>query len=210
MRSIFAASVLFFLLACGGAGPTRSETARKPDHAPDSYKVKLTTTKGDVVIEVTRAWAPRAADRFHELVNERYYDGARFFRVVKGFVVQWGLNGDPKVSQLWSQMKMPDDPVAESNKKGTVSFAMAGPASRTTQVFINLADNTRLDKSGFAPFGKVISGMEAVEEFYKGYGDFPPRGVGPDQNRILREGNAYLDRDFPRLDSIKTATVISP
>ncbi len=206
MRSVSAAAFFFFLLACGGSPP--SETARKPSHAPDSYKVKLATTKGDVIIEVTRVWAPRAADRFYELVNERYYDGARFFRVIKGFVAQWGLNGDPKVTQLWSQMKMPDDPVVESNKKGGVTFAMAGPASRTTQVFINLADNTRLDKSGFAPFGKVISGMEAVEEFYKGYGDTAPRGVGPDQNRILREGNAYLDREFPRLDSIKTARVM--
>lgn len=203
-----AASVVLLLSLAACSPAPKTEAPKKADHAPDVYRVKLETTKGDVVIEVTRAWAPRAADRFFELVNDRFFDGARFFRVVKGFVAQFGLKGDPKIDGLWGQMKMPDDPVVESNKKGTISFAMDGPATRTTEVFINLADNVRLDKRGFAPFGKVVEGMDNVELFYKAYGDMAPRGPGPDPAKIQREGNRYLDRDYPRLDSIKRAVVM--
>ena len=174
---------------------------------PEVFRVKFDTTKGEFVVEVTRAWAPRGADRFYELVNARFFEGARFFRVVPRFVVQFGLKGDPAADRRWSQMSIPDDPVTENNVRGMVTYAMAGPATRTTQLFINLQDNIALDTKGFAPFGKVVAGMEVVDQLHKGYGDAPPGGVGPEQERIRTEGNAYLERYFPRLDYIKTATV---
>lgn len=199
---VLAPAVIWFT-ACG---PDKKEEV-KVVKAPEQFRVKFETTKGDFVVEVTRAWAPRGADRFYELVTERYYDGCKFFRVVPRFVVQFGLNGNPALSQKWSQMTIPDDPVKVHNEKGTLSFAMAGPATRTTQIFINLNDNTYLDRSNFAPFGKVVSGMEVVESLFKGYGEAPPQGVGPVQALIREEGNAYLERHFPRLDGIKTATI---
>jgi peptidyl-prolyl cis-trans isomerase A (cyclophilin A) len=177
------------------------------EQAPATYKARFDTTKGVFVIEVTRAWAPRGADRFHELVQANFYDGARFFRVVPRFVVQFGLKGVPATDRHWSQMTIPDDPVTQNNARGTITFAKAGPASRTTQVFINLQDNFALDKQGFPPFGKVISGMDVVDQLYKVYGDGPPSGVGPEQGRIRTEGNEYLDRYFARLDSIKKAAI---
>ncbi len=192
------------LAACG---PQEAVKGAKvvPKQAPATYRVALDTTKGGVVVEVTRAWAPRGADRFYELVSKQFYDGARFYRVVPRFVVQFGLKGDPGDDRYWSTMYMPDDPVTQNNKRGTLSFAMAGAATRTTQVFINLADNFRLDGMGFAPFGRVVSGMEVVDQLFKGYGDAPPNGVGPEQSRIREEGNPYLERYFPRLDYIKNA-----
>jgi peptidyl-prolyl cis-trans isomerase A (cyclophilin A) len=140
-------------------------------------------------------------------VTTGFYDGARFFRVRPGFVVQFGIAGDPETNRLWSTMNLPDDPVKQSNTKGMVTYATAGPNTRTTQVFINLADNTRLDEDGFAPFGKVVSGMEVVEQFYSAYGEMAPRGQGVDTDRLEREGNAYLETRFPRLDYIKKASV---
>ena len=176
--------------------------------APATCKVKFETSKGPFVVEVIRDWAPRGADRFYTLINERFYDDARFFRVVRNFVVQFGINGNPSVSRFWSNLRILDDPVKESNRKGYLSFAMAGPASRTTQVFINLRDNKPLDKMGFAPFGRVVEGMEVVESLYDSYGDAPPRGAGPDQSVIETKGNEYLESRFPRLDYIKTARIM--
>ena len=181
------------------------------EKAPDKYQAKFDTSKGSFVIEVTRAWAPNGADRFYNLVKNGYYDGCRFFRVVADFMVQWGYNGDTKINALWTQARIPDDPVKQSNLRGTVTFAMAGPNTRTTQVFINFNDrNAYLDKSGFAPFGKVIEGMKVVDSLYSGYGDFPSfGGHGPDGQLIYTQGNAYLEKAFPKLDSIKTAVIVT-
>ena len=179
----------------------------KVEHAPDVFRVKFETSKGDFVIQVNKEWAPMGVDRFFELVQSKFFDGGRFYRVMPRFMVQFGINGDPKVSELWANARMKDDPVKQSNTKGKITFATSGPSSRTTEVFINYVDNARLDKQGFAPIGEVVSGMDVVEKFYSGYGDVMPRGNGPSQPRIETEGNAYLEKDFPRLDYIKKATV---
>jgi peptidyl-prolyl cis-trans isomerase A (cyclophilin A) len=176
--------------------------------APKEYKVKFVTTKGDVVIKITRDWAPRGADRFYCLVKAGFFDGCRFFRVLKGFVAQFGINGDPKISEPWRTAGIQDDPVAQSNTRGRLTFATAGPNTRTTQLFINLADNSKLDSMGFAPIGEVVEGMNIVDSFFADYGEGAPRGGGPEQGRIQMQGNAYLEKDFPKLDWIKSATVI--
>ena len=176
--------------------------------APETYLAKFETSKGDFVVEVTRAWAPLGADRFYNLVENGFFDDARFFRVLDGFVAQFGINGDPKVSAVWREARIDDDPVVESNKRGTLVFATSGKNSRTTQLFINFKDNTRLDGMGFAPFGRVSEGMEVVDGFYKGYGEGAPQGKGPAQHRIQAEGNEYLKKDFPDLDYVKKATVV--
>jgi peptidyl-prolyl cis-trans isomerase A (cyclophilin A) len=182
---------------------------RAVEKAPDKYKVKFTTTKGDFVIEVTRAWAPNGADRFYNLVKLGYYDGTRFFRAVEGFMVQWGIHGDPPVNGAWIRANIPDDPVVKSNKRGFVTFATAGKDMRAAQVFINYADkNARLDSMGFSPFGEVVEGMKVVDSLYKGYGEGPPQGKGPNQGRIQSEGNAYLDKQFPELDAVKEAKLL--
>lgn len=199
------------LLCLGAAcGPEKPRTASPPpaEKPPEVYRVRLETTKGNIVLEAHRAWAPRGADQFYELVENRFYDGARFFRVVRGFVVQFGIHGDPAVQRLWGDMKIRDDPVKRSNRRGFVSFAKLGPNSRTTQVFINLGDNVNLDKEGFAPFAQVIEGMDVVERLWSNYGEIPPRGRGPDPARIMREGNAYLEKEFPRLDAIVRARLV--
>jgi peptidyl-prolyl cis-trans isomerase A (cyclophilin A) len=177
--------------------------------APEVFKVKFETTQGDFVVEVHRAWAPLGADRFHELVKAKYYDGCRFFRVIKGFMAQFGLNGDPKITAKWRNSIIKDDPVKESNKRGYITFAMAGPNTRTTQLFINLVDNSRLDSMGFPPFGQVIEGMDVVDKLFSGYGEGAPRGSGPEQGQITARGEPYLAANFPRLDSIKTATIVA-
>ena len=169
--------------------------------APASYRVVFTTNKGPFTVEVHRDWAPLGADRFYELVKDGFYDGNRFFRVVPGFVVQWGINGDPAVQAKWRDKTIPDDPVKESNQLGTITFATSGPNTRTTQLFINLANNGSLDGQGFAPFGQVISGLNVVESLYSGYGQMP------DQNQIQMQGNAYLQSQFPMLDYIETARI---
>ena len=192
---------------CSAWDKAEVKEPRKPEKPPEVYRVKFETTKGDVLIEVTREWAPYGADHFFDLVQIRFYDGARFFRVVRGFVVQFGINGDPAIQRPWGQIQIPDDPVKQSNKTGFVTFAKGGPNSRTTQVFINLGDNSRLDKDGFAPFGRVIEGMDVVERFWDSYGEMAPRGSGPSPTMIGLEGNAYLDRRFPRLDAILRARV---
>jgi peptidyl-prolyl cis-trans isomerase A (cyclophilin A) len=178
------------------------------EQAPATFKAKFTTTKGDFVVEVTRAWAPLGADRFYNLVKNHFYDGAAFFRVLPGFVAQFGLSARPEVSRVWASATIKDDPVTQGNLQGYLTFATAGPNTRTTQLFINLADNKALDRMGFAPFGKVVEGMDVVQNFYSGYGEGAPRGNGPDQGRITNEGKAYLDKSFPRLDSIKTAEIV--
>ena len=174
----------------------------------DTFKVKFETTKGDFTIEVNPAWAPKGVERFRELISSGYFDGCKFFRVLPGFVVQFGLAGDPAVSQQW-QKNISDDPVSQSNAKGTITFATAGPNTRTTQVFINLVDNQRLDGMGFSPFGKVVEGMSIVEQLYSGYGEGAPHGRGPDQGRIRTRGNAYLESEFPKLDGITKATIVA-
>jgi peptidyl-prolyl cis-trans isomerase A (cyclophilin A) len=190
------------------AGTALSSAEALTETAPDSFKVEFETTKGDFTVEVVRAWAPNGADRFYNLVKNGFYDETRFFRVLPGFVVQWGIHGDPGLSAVWSEANIPDDPVKESNKAGTLSYAMRGPGTRTTQVFINLADNTSLDSRGFAPFGRVTEGMDVVEQLYSGYGEGPPRGSGPYQPRLQEEGNDYLVEFFPKLDYIETATLL--
>ncbi len=170
--------------------------------APAVYTVTFTTTRGPFAIQVHRAWAPRGADRFYDLARHGFYNGCAFFRVVPKFVVQWGLSPDPRISAAWNHANLRDDPVRQSNTRGMVTFAMGGPNSRTTQVYINLGDNARLDKLGFAPFGRVISGMAVVGRFYSGYGEGAPRGHGPSQHLIQAQGQAYLRKNFPRLDRI--------
>jgi peptidyl-prolyl cis-trans isomerase A (cyclophilin A) len=189
-----------------------SEALKTPDaldeQAPAEYAVRFETSKGNFVIDVTRDWSPNGADRFYNLVNNDFYDDVRFFRVVPNFVVQFGMSGDPTITEIWQKARIDDDAVVESNKAGTVTFAMAGPNSRTTQVFINLKDNTRLDSMGFSPFGVVSEGMDVVRSLYSGYGDGAPRGRGPNQSQIAMEGNAYLDKSFPELDKIVEATIV--
>jgi peptidyl-prolyl cis-trans isomerase A (cyclophilin A) len=178
--------------------------------APEEYKVKFTTTKGDFVVTVTRSWAPIGADRFYNLVRHHYYDNAAFFRVLPGFVVQFGISAYPQVSAAWKDANIKDDPVAQSNLRGNIVFATAGPNTRTTQVFVNLVDNKRLDSMGFAAFGQVSDGMSVVEALYGGYGEGAPQGAGPDQDEMEKKGKAYLDQGWPKLDSIKTATLLTP
>jgi len=197
--------------------PASQRTAEEPSllkpsslnkQAPPTFKAKFTTTKGDFVVEVTRAWSPLGADRFDNLVKYHFFDGAAFFRVLPGFVAQFGLSAKPEISRVWANATIKDDPVTQSNLEGYLTFATAGPNTRTTQVFINLANNQGLDRMGFSPFGKVIEGMDVVEKFYTGYGEGAPGGNGPEQGRIRNEGKAYLDKNFPLLDSIKTAVVV--
>lgn len=178
-----------------------------PQQAPATYRARFETSKGAFTVEVTRAWAPLGADRFYQLVSSGYFDNTRFFRVVEGFMAQFGAHGDPEVNAAWEKLPIPDDPVVQSNKRGFITFAMAGPDTRTTQVFINLVDNVNLDGMGFAPFGQVIEGMAAVDSLYAAYGDGPPSGFGPDQNMIFSRGNAYLERYYPKLDFIRSARI---
>ncbi len=175
--------------------------------APDSFRARFSTTKGAFVIVVHRAWAPHGADRFYNLVRSGFYDGVRFFRVIPGFMAQFGIHGDTGVTAAWRVRTIPDDPVRGSNARGIVTYATAGPGTRTTQVFINYRDNNRLDGSGFAPFGQVVEGMQVVDALYGGYGEGAPNGRGPDQFRLNIEGEKYLARQFPKLDKINKARV---
>lgn len=184
-----------------GGGPRPSVTA------PDSFDIALETSRGPVEIRVRRSWAPRGADRLYDLVSQHYYDDTRFYRVIPGFMAQFGASGDPALARSWADAAIPDDPVTHSNERGTVSFASGGPDTRTTQLFINTVDNARLDAMGFAPVGEVQSGMAAVDSLFAGYGEGPPYGRGPDQAQIAAAGNAYLDRSFPQLDRIRSARI---
>jgi len=176
--------------------------------APETYRARFETSKGAFTIDVTRARAPGGADRFYNLVKSGCYDGARFFRVLPGFVVQFGIPGDPAVAREWRAARIADDPVTQSNGPAHVTFATAGPNSRTTQVFINLANNASLDRMGFAPFGRVSEGMDVVGQLYAGYGEGAPHGRGPDQGHVQSEGNSYLEKSFPMLDYIQKASIL--
>jgi peptidyl-prolyl cis-trans isomerase A (cyclophilin A) len=178
------------------------------ERAPDVFRVRFATTKGDFVLEVRRAWAPNGADRFYNLVKMGYFDNIAFFRAISGFMVQFGIHGSPDVNAQWKDAVIPDDPVSQSNKRGFITFATAGPNTRTTQLFINYGNNTMLDGQGFSPFGRVVEGMEIVESLYQGYGEGAPQGMGPDQGRVQAEGNVYLKRDFPKLDYVSIARLI--
>src|SRR3974390_404213 len=184
-----------------------SALAQPVEPAPASYKVKFDTSKGAFVVQVTRAWAPQGADPLYNRVKSGFFDSVRFFRVVSGFMVQFGINGDPATMARWRDAPINDDPVTQSNKRGYITFATAGPNTRTTQVFINFVDNGNLDSMGFAPFGRVVSGIEVVDALNAEYGEGAPRGRGPDQGRLQREGNAYLAKEFPRMDFVKKATI---
>lgn len=193
-------------LLCAFAPPAFSQVslanpASLREQAPASYKAKFDTSKGAFVVEVNRSWAPNGADRFYNLVKNGFYDNVRFFRLVSGFVVQFGINGDPRIQANWREAKINDDPVRQKNAPGTMTFATAGPNSRTTQIFINLGDNSSLDSRGFAPFGRIVSGMNIVTALN---GEYDER---PQQGRIQMEGNAYLTKEFPRMDFVKKATI---
>jgi peptidyl-prolyl cis-trans isomerase A (cyclophilin A) len=196
------------LLALVGLVANAEEETRKmqspselTEQAPEAFRVNFECSNGVFVVEVTRAWAPLGADRFYNLVKSGFFDDARFFRVVPKFVVQFGLNGDPALNTMWRSAKIKDDRVRETNAPGTLTFATSGPNSRTTQLFINLRDNVRLDGMGFSPFGKVISGMVVVVAIHAGYGE------RPQQPQIVSQGNAYLKANFPKLDYIKSASI---
>lgn len=190
------------LLLVSGAGLLNAQETAKSTKAPDKFRVKFETSCGDFTVEVQRDWAPLGADRFHELVQAGFYDECRFFRVVPGFVVQWGMNGDPAVYAKWKDREIKDDKVTQSNREGMITFASRGPNTRTCQLFINLADNERLDDLGFAPFGKVVEGLDVVKKITSEYGQ------RPQQPLIQEEGNTYLKKEFPKMDYIKKATVV--
>jgi peptidyl-prolyl cis-trans isomerase A (cyclophilin A) len=209
-----AAVLLLALTTTGCGGDTGGEAAANGEspllypqssdfsaEAPASYQARFETSEGDFVVEVQRAWAPVGADRFYNLVANGYYDGVRFFRVIGGFMAQFGMHPDPLVTAQWRAATLQDDPVVESNRRGRVTFATSGPNSRTTQIFINFGDNVNLDGMGFAPFGEIVEGMEVVDQLYAGYGETP------DQGQIQGRGNEYLESEFPDLDYIVRATI---
>ncbi len=206
-----ALAATFILTACE-SGPEFNPMLLTPDAlaatAPDIFQARFETSKGDFVIEVHRDWSPNGADRFYNLVSNGFYDDVRFFRVIEGFMAQFGIHGNPEVAAAWRGAQIPDDPVMQSNARGFVSYAMGGPNTRTTQLFINFVDNSRLDGMGFSPFGQVIEGMEVVDQIHSGYGEGAPGGNGPSQGQIQSEGNAYLDDDFPMLDHVVSATIV--
>lgn len=207
-----AVSAAVSLALCGCSSPDESKKvelpkpAAKVEKTPDVFQAVFDTSKGQVAIEVHRAWAPIGVDHFYSLIKTGYYNGNRFFRVTRSYV-QFGINGDPTTNGLWSTARLPDDAVKQSNVKGTLSFAHLGRNTRTTQLFFNMKNNKDLDKQGFAPLGKVVTGMDVVESLYSAYGEIAPRGQGPDPSKIEVQGNTYLESRFPRLDYIKKATI---
>jgi peptidyl-prolyl cis-trans isomerase A (cyclophilin A) len=210
-RYVFLAAAACLLCGCSNE-PDKSESSAPPtipaaESAPATFKVKFETSKGDFVVQVNKEWAPLGADRFYTLVKSNFFNNERFFRVIAGFMAQFGISPDPRSAALWERQNIPDDPPKQSNTKGRITFATAGPNTRTTQLFINLVDNVRLDQSGFAPFGEVVSGMDVVEGLYSGYGEGAPGGMGPRQELIQSQGNAYLEKEFPKLDYIKKTSI---
>jgi len=192
------------------AGEDQEAEKASKAKAPEKFLVRFETSKGVFIVEVVRKWSPNGADRFHELVKKKFFDDCRFFRVLDGFMAQFGINGDPAVQEKWVKNNIKDDPVVESNKRGFLSFAKSGqPNSRTTQLFINYKNNSRLDQLGFSPFGRVVDGMKVVDSLYNGYGEGTPNGRGPAQDRIQEEGNKYLKASFPKLDFIKKARIVT-
>jgi peptidyl-prolyl cis-trans isomerase A (cyclophilin A) len=220
LLTIGVAAAAIATMPARAAGQAAGKAAAKPDlnkaarlrepaalneKAPATYQAKFDTSAGAFVIEVHRDWAPLGADRFYNLVKNGFYDDGRFFRVIQDprpFMVQFGINGNTSIQQAWLNANLKDDPVKQSNKRGYITFATAGPNTRTTQVFINFADNSRLDSDGFAPFGRVVSGMDVVDKLYSGYGERPNAN-----NAYLMKGNAYVTKDFPKLDYVKKATI---
>jgi peptidyl-prolyl cis-trans isomerase A (cyclophilin A) len=186
------------LAACKDAPPPAIPTGP----APDSFRVAFETSKGNFTVQVNRAWAPHGADRFYQLVVTQFFDGERFFRVIPEFIAQFGLSDKKATNELWDDKTIPDDSVREHNVRGTLTFAMEGANTRSHQVFFNLADNSRLDKDGFAPVGKVIDGQSVVDSLYGGYGE------RINQHLVSTLGNSYLQRMFPKLDYIKTARLV--
>jgi cyclophilin family peptidyl-prolyl cis-trans isomerase len=188
--------------------PALLQPASLKAKAPEEFAVKFETTAGAFTIKVTRAWAPNGADRFYNLVQHHYYDGAAFFRVLSGFMAQFGLSAYPEVNQAWEHANIKDDPLVQSNRRGYVTFATAGPNTRTTQLFINYGNNSSLDHQGFTPFGLVTDGMDTVDKLYASYGEGAPEGHGPNQSLVGNRGRAYLEKYFPKLDTISTATIV--
>ena len=210
--AITGAVVVAALTACTGKPGAEGAQPRPPaaeERAPNVFRTRFETSKGPFVLEVHRAWAPRGADRFYQLAKSGFFDNTRFFRVMEGFMVQFGIHGDPAVNKAWEPLVIADDSVTQSNARGFVSFATAGPSTRTTQVFINLVDNRNLDGMGFSPFAQVVDGMAVVDSLYAAYGDGPPSGFGPDQTRLTAEGNSYLEREFPKLDFVRAARLLT-
>jgi peptidyl-prolyl cis-trans isomerase A (cyclophilin A) len=220
LRSALLCSVTGVLAACASTNPASAPVpvvqaavmTSPPDSAAiagaDSVLLRFATTKGDIDVMVRRSWAPNGAPRVAEAVAAGYYDGARFFRALRGFVIQWGIAADTAQSKRWSARSIPDDTVRESNRRGTVTFAAGGANTRTVQLFVNLRDNARLDAMRFAPVGEVVRGMDVVDALHTGYGEAAPSGKGPSQGKIGAEGEAYLARDFPLLDQIRSARVV--
>lgn len=203
------------LAACGPAPEKKQEAPKKqaartlPEVMPDVYKVSFATSKGHFIVEVHKDWAPLGAERFWKLVGLKFFDKSRIFRVKRNFVAQFGVSPDPHINGLFNSLAIKDEPVKQSNKRGMMSFATNGPGTRRTQVFINLTDNTSLDKQGFTPFARVIEGMDTtLELFYSGYGEMPPRGTGPDPSKLAVEGDSYAESKFPLLDKILKASVV--
>jgi len=190
------------------AAATLLSACSKPVVVPEVFRVKFETSQGDVIVEANRAWAPRGVDRFHELVRMNYFDKGRFFRVVPGFVVQFGVHNDYAVHRTWRQLFIVDDPRKEKNLRGTLSFAHNGPNTRATEIFINLADNPMLDEENFVPFAKVVQGMDVVDKFYSGYGELRPVGKNIDPGRVEESANDYLVSRFPKMDYIKKAAFV--
>jgi peptidyl-prolyl cis-trans isomerase A (cyclophilin A) len=212
LAMLFPLGLLMSHLEAGDGGKEspllQPKSASMTQTAPATFRVKFQTGQGDFVVEAQRDWAPIGVDRFYNLVKNGFYDGTCFFRVISGFMAQFGIHGDPKVAAAWRQERIQDDPVKQSNKRGYMSYATAGPGTRTTQLFINYADNSQLDKMGFAPIGRVVEGLAVVDRLYAGYGEGAPQGKGPNQGRIQAEGNDYLTKNFPQLDCITKATII--
>ena len=209
MKSTFIGIVVMIgIVAIVAAGQTGGNAVLKnpaalKDKAPETFKADFELGNGKhFVVEVHRAWAPNGADRFYNMVKSGFFDDTRFFRVVPDFMVQWGIHGDPAVSAPWRAARIPDDPVKESNKRGYVTFATAGPNTRTTQIFINFKDNSFLDGQGFSPFGRVVTGMDVVDKIYS------VDREKPDQGQIQAQGNPYLEKAFPKLDYVKKATIV--
>ncbi|UCC25923.1 MAG: peptidylprolyl isomerase [Gemmatimonadales bacterium] len=208
---------LLLAAACGGDAPETGARdgglssiyypSRLVETAPETFRARFETSGGVFVVEVHRAWSPNGADRFYNLVKNGYYDDIRVYRVVEGFMAQFGIHGDPTVHYQWRNSIIPDDPVSQSNTRGRVTFATSGPNSRVNEIFINLVDNPSLDERGFSPIGEVVQGMETVDSFFSEYGDGPPRGDGPYQAQARAQGNAYLDAEFPDLTRITRASV---
>jgi peptidyl-prolyl cis-trans isomerase A (cyclophilin A) len=233
LATVFVLAVGTALQAQGGAPAQKAAPAAKPPataaagpfdkalltpsvltaKAPDTFDVKFTTSAGEFTVHVTRAWAPLGADRFYNLVKHHFFDGAAFFRVLqtpRPFMAQFGLSPYPEVNRAWSRATIKDDRVTQTNKRGAITFATAGANTRTTQLFINFGDNGGLDSQGFAPFGEVTTGMEVVDKLYSGYGEGAPQGTGPDQDKVTNQGRTYLQKNFPKLDTIKTTALIVP